>query len=309
MKTSFGTLVVLLTFSFAGFSPATAHTDNQPSDSSDSVAALIDSAELESAIETFETGDAESAAELATIVAPQNGVDLDESSLVDLNSDGELVLNADAGFTMGLSVKGSNSTPEIIDGTAVTTAVDTDLDVVARATNDGAQLLTVLGSKHAPNSIEFELDLPNDATLTQQPDGSIWINTDSFGAEIKTPWAIDADGNPINTRYEINGRTLVQVIETNTNTAFPVVADPAWAPILALAAKQCAKGALAGVAATALVDFVKGKKSKKSDYILNAAASCIVAAGGVSVGIAMKSAKVRKWAATQLVKIVLTLRR
>lgn len=45
-------------------------------------------------------------------------------------------------------------------------------------------------------------------------------------AQIKKPWAKDAHGNPVATRYEVKGSTLTQVVKTTRNTAFPVVADP-----------------------------------------------------------------------------------
>jgi hypothetical protein len=39
-------------------------------------------------------------------------------------------------------------------------------------------------------------------------------------------WALDADGQPVDTEYRIEGDTLVQVISPDADTAFPVVADP-----------------------------------------------------------------------------------
>lgn len=47
-------------------------------------------------------------------------------------------------------------------------------------------------------------------------------------AEIAAPWAVDANGTPLPTRYTVEGSTLVQTVETTTDTAFPVVADPSW---------------------------------------------------------------------------------
>lgn len=47
-------------------------------------------------------------------------------------------------------------------------------------------------------------------------------------AEIAVPWAVDANGMPLQTYYSVDGTTLVQTVETNADTAFPVVADPSW---------------------------------------------------------------------------------
>ncbi|MCI1219904.1 MAG: hypothetical protein LKF99_05150 [Bifidobacterium sp.] len=45
-------------------------------------------------------------------------------------------------------------------------------------------------------------------------------------ATIPAPWATDANGNPVPTHCEANGSTITQVIETKTDTASPVTANP-----------------------------------------------------------------------------------
>lgn len=45
-------------------------------------------------------------------------------------------------------------------------------------------------------------------------------------ATVNPAWAVDANGKPVETRYELDGTVLTQVIVTDENTAFPVVADP-----------------------------------------------------------------------------------
>ncbi|MEU3657979.1 DNRLRE domain-containing protein [Streptomyces sp. NPDC032161] len=42
------------------------------------------------------------------------------------------------------------------------------------------------------------------------------------------PWAKDAGGNAVPTSFRIEGGDIVQTIDVNANTAFPVVADPFW---------------------------------------------------------------------------------
>lgn len=41
-------------------------------------------------------------------------------------------------------------------------------------------------------------------------------------------WAKDANGESLNSYYKIKGNSLIQVVDFNENTAFPVVADPSW---------------------------------------------------------------------------------
>jgi len=47
-------------------------------------------------------------------------------------------------------------------------------------------------------------------------------------AKIGAAWAVDANGEAVATHYEIDGTTLTQVVDTDGQTAYPVVADPAW---------------------------------------------------------------------------------
>lgn len=43
------------------------------------------------------------------------------------------------------------------------------------------------------------------------------------------PWAFDANGTPVPTHYEVQGSTLVQVVDhTGAGIAYPVVADPTF---------------------------------------------------------------------------------
>jgi len=42
----------------------------------------------------------------------------------------------------------------------------------------------------------------------------------------EAPWAKDANGAAVTTRYRLEGNTLVQVVDFDQNTAFPVLADP-----------------------------------------------------------------------------------
>ena len=47
-------------------------------------------------------------------------------------------------------------------------------------------------------------------------------------ALVGAPWAVDANGEPIATHYELADGALTQVVDINADTAFPVTADPEW---------------------------------------------------------------------------------
>ncbi|WP_152659558.1 hypothetical protein [Demequina salsinemoris] len=62
-------------------------------------------------------------------------------------------------------------------------------------------------------------------------------------ASVAAPWAVDANGEALDTSYELDGSTLTQVIQTDDSTAFPVTADPAvwwWVATAATCAVQVA---------------------------------------------------------------------
>lgn len=67
------------------------------------------------------------------------------------------------------------------------------------------------------------------------------VTTEQIVSTISTPWAVDANGMSIPTHYKISGNTLTQVVESSTDTAFPVTADPSWWWWVANAA-SCAMG-------------------------------------------------------------------
>ncbi len=47
-------------------------------------------------------------------------------------------------------------------------------------------------------------------------------------ATIAPAWAVDANGDALDTHYVVDGETIKQVIDLTEDTAFPVTADPAW---------------------------------------------------------------------------------
>lgn len=47
-------------------------------------------------------------------------------------------------------------------------------------------------------------------------------------ATVDAPWAVDANGDPIATRFEVDGDVIKRVVDIDETTAFPVAADPSW---------------------------------------------------------------------------------
>lgn len=89
--------------------------------------------------------------------------------------------------------------------------------------------LLVIDSSDTPTEYRFENAVPDGHTAELQADGSVkFFNADgSDSGGIVAPWAMDANGDEVSTRYALDGTTLVQTVE-HKDAAYPVVADPAW---------------------------------------------------------------------------------
>ncbi|MCI0156923.1 hypothetical protein KNO15_09480 [Leifsonia shinshuensis] len=95
--------------------------------------------------------------------------------------------------------------------------------------SDGSvQINTIVDNAAAPTRYSYPLDLPAGQGIYVNEDGSAHIADEAGTATgfIPAPWAKDAKGNDVPTRFEVSGNVLTQVIDFTDETAFPVVADP-----------------------------------------------------------------------------------
>lgn len=98
-------------------------------------------------------------------------------------------------------------------------------------------LITIMDAS-APHEYSFKFTLPRGYRLVwdydyddgqdELDDGTIFIvdENDEVVRTIDPAWAKDGEGKDIATHYTITGNTLVQHVDFNENTKFPVVADP-----------------------------------------------------------------------------------
>lgn len=98
---------------------------------------------------------------------------------------------------------------------------------VVEATDEGVQVLTVIEKGGSRSSVRYDVDLPRGFTLAESNGGFRVVGPtgESDYGEIQAPWAIDAKGRYLDTHYEHQGNSLVQMVNTKDAT-FPVVADP-----------------------------------------------------------------------------------
>jgi len=96
------------------------------------------------------------------------------------------------------------------------------------ARKDGfLQITTVIANQDAPSRYEYKFDLAGGATVEAAEQGAIVRDaTGAYVAAVAVPWAVDAAGKNVATRYAIEDGALVQYVNHDELTAYPVVADP-----------------------------------------------------------------------------------
>lgn len=106
---------------------------------------------------------------------------------------------------------------------------DSSFEVTAESLEDGARALVTIRNGSAPTEYRYTFDVSSaDVRLSLVPSGGVEIvdEHNEAIAYVEAPWAIDANGDRVATRFHVEGQTLVQTVE-HRGAAYPVVADPA----------------------------------------------------------------------------------
>ncbi|MFC6355250.1 hypothetical protein [Luethyella okanaganae] len=95
---------------------------------------------------------------------------------------------------------------------------------------DGADTAVIEAPGVTPYSLRIPIDVPDGASLVAAEGGGAQIlATDGLPIGVfAMPWALDANDQPVGKRYEIEGETVVQIVEHGEGSAYPVVADPTY---------------------------------------------------------------------------------
>jgi hypothetical protein len=96
---------------------------------------------------------------------------------------------------------------------------------------DGSVAITsIMRSVDSANSFQYRFSMPNGVKLVlDSSTGAVDVVDDKgrWIAGIAKPWAKDARGADVPTRFEVKGHFLVQIVDTKSNAfAYPIVADP-----------------------------------------------------------------------------------
>jgi hypothetical protein len=214
-------------------STATSCEDLQVSEGPDAIASMVTTL---------------SAAEGALVPATQAGsgeyVMTGESSVVSApaSTDGAVQVTATtppAGATaapittigVGLPLQDASAQAVVADdGTVVYPDAQGVASVTVQSLTTGdVQVSTVLPSAAAPDRLRYDVQLPTGALLVPNEASGVDIvlADGTVAGRFHEAWARDANGVPVPTAYEIDGSTLVQVVDlTGPDIAYPVVADP-----------------------------------------------------------------------------------
>lgn len=95
--------------------------------------------------------------------------------------------------------------------------------------DDGSvQVTSILADTSAPTSYDYDLHLPEGATISVGETGVVTATAgERFIMGVAPAWAVDADGKTVPTHYEVRGSTLTQIVDHHSGEfAYPIVADP-----------------------------------------------------------------------------------
>ena len=140
-----------------------------------------------------------------------------------------VLIDSAGGDSASMSLPGAGigadvGTTTVFDGAAP------DTQVGVQPTQDGFRALVRIDSQDAPERYDYVVG-GDAASLRLEEDGSVTVLNADGGtiAYVESPWARDANGVDIPTRYDVSGLTLTQVVQhRGAGYAYPIVADPFW---------------------------------------------------------------------------------
>lgn len=193
----------------------------------------VSASEVEEALAGVSPALLESAVDSAatTTAAAVTGGEGAGASIPQDPSDGVDLTVGASSVSIGLPEVEGASTAVELDSGAITYPSDNGVANTVVPFSDGVQMLTTIASADAPESFSYQVDVPQGGAITLADDGTAVIS-DAEGSPLITttaPWAVDANGTSVPTRYEVDGNNLIQVVDHTTGDfAYPIVADPTY---------------------------------------------------------------------------------
>ncbi|HFR4221547.1 MULTISPECIES: hypothetical protein [Bacillus] len=158
-----------------------------------------------------------------------------------LNSEPITIKDRTESLHISLPELNSSEVIQTNNGTLIYQDENQPADLAVQTTKDGVRSLIKIKNQSAPKEYEFAIDIPNGGKLVSSAEylgqefdtGEVFIvDAENIIQSVFMPaWAKDANGNPVSTHYKVDGNKLIQVVDFDENTAFPVIADPDWIKI------------------------------------------------------------------------------
>ena len=107
---------------------------------------------------------------------------------------------------------------------------------------ESVRVLMTIENPNAPTEYSFKYNLPKGFSLVSDYNydddwdggdcGAVYIvdKQNEIAATIEPAWAVDANGEKVESYYTIKGTTLIQKVKIDDTTAFPILADPTEHP-------------------------------------------------------------------------------
>lgn len=177
-----------------------------------------------------------------------------ESLEIEIPKDGDenIVMESEDGeeFSMGLPEEAEDAEAVVTDDGTIVYDTNEDVSVAVQAlseeqdgmTFEGVRTMVTIEDASAPKEYAFAFDLPEGYRIVKDTDFSDELDEYDCGAvyvlnnqgesvnTIDPAWAMDANGNDVETYYKIEENVLIQVVEFDEDSAFPIVADPTSHP-------------------------------------------------------------------------------
>lgn len=151
----------------------------------------------------------------------------------------EFVSSGDNCVEVGVSyeIDADDGSTQEIDNVIVMENDLEDYFITTEVFDGGLRNCFIIDKNCEEESFQVELDLPQGSYLEfskdeyndNKMDGSILImrDADTIIGAIGIPWTKDADGNEVETYYEISGDKIIQHVKhIGKNVKYPIVADP-----------------------------------------------------------------------------------
>jgi hypothetical protein len=139
---------------------------------------------------------------------------------------GQGVVVGDAGTQVRVHTGSANSGDQVIvDGRTVYASSEAETSTVIQVVGGATQILKVIEESAAPSKFTFKFDLERGMRLLPGTSGVVIERDDEVVGYIAAPWAVDATGAKVPTRYDVRGNLLIQTV-MHEGAVYPVVADP-----------------------------------------------------------------------------------